>query len=157
MAGAEGAPTPELPIPLIVLGVWESISALSVLALLFLQAALIFGVILHGWAAVLVVLTHSLLSAYAAWTIFRQELIGWQISIFKTAIWTVSMLVTYLHRPDILPLLREMGYNSPALRIYEQSPQLLSTIWLGSTVIMIVLIVFVLYARRFFPRDARTG
>ena len=65
---------PGLPVPLAILGVWQALGAFSVFAILFMRVTFVFGVVLHGAAAVLVLLTYSVLCGYAAWAIFRQKL-----------------------------------------------------------------------------------
>jgi len=150
-----GTPAPGLPIPLAILVVWQALAAFSVFAVLLARVAIVFGVVLHGAVAFLVLLTHSVLSAYAAWAIFRQKLIGWQIALFTTSFWTISWLVCYLRRPDLLQLFREMGYGDQTLRIYEQFPHFLPLIWMGSIVMMTVFLVFLLYTRKFFPTEER--
>jgi hypothetical protein len=148
-----GAPSPRLPVPLAILAVWEALSALSVLAILIIPATLVFGVVIRGLPASLIFLAHSLLSAYAAWTIYRQQLIGWTVSLFKIVFWTVSALVTALRRPDMAALFREMGYNDQTLLVYQQFPRLLPMVWVGTAVMMTVVIVFILYARKSFPAE----
>jgi hypothetical protein len=150
-----GTPAPGLPVPLAILGVWQALGVLSVFTTLFVRGAFVFGVVLHGAAAFLVLLTLSILSGYAAWAIFRRKLIGWQIALFIAGFGTINMLVSYVRRPDLLQLFREIGYNDQTLRIYEQSPQLLAVFWLGSIVFMTVYLVFLLYTRKFFPTEER--
>jgi hypothetical protein len=146
---------PGLPVPLAILGVWQALGAFSVFLTLLMQVAIVFGVVLHGAAAFLVLLTFSILSGYAAWAIFRQKLIGWQIALFIAGFGTINMLVSYVRHPDLLQLFRETGYNDQTLRIYEQSPQLLSVFWVGLIVLMTVYLVFLLYTRKFFPTEER--
>jgi len=153
MAG--GTPAPELPVPLAILGVWQALGVFTVFITLFMPVAVVFGVILHGVAAFLILLTYSVLSGYAAWSIFRQRLIGWQIALFNAGFWTISMLVTDLRHPDLLQLYREMGLNAQALRMYEQFPQFLSVIWAGVIVMMTVLLVLILYTRKYFATESQ--
>jgi hypothetical protein len=149
-AGCEADKT-GLPVPLAILGGWEALSAFSVFVALFMPMTIVFGFVVHGITAFLVFLAHSILSGYAAWFIFRQKLIGWKISLFKTGFWTISMLVTYARYPDLLQLYRGIGLNAQTVRIYEQVPQLLTVVWVGLLAMMTVLLVFILYARKFFP------
>jgi hypothetical protein len=150
---AEGTSAPGLPVPLVILGVWQGLGALSLLAIMFFRVTFVFGVILHGAAAVLVLLTYSALSGYAAWAIFRQKLIGWQIALFFAGFGAINMLVTYVRHPDMLQLYREMGFNGQALRIYEQFPQFLPVVWVGTIVGITAFLVFLLYTRKFFPTE----
>jgi hypothetical protein len=135
--------------------VWQALGAFSIFAIMFMRVTFLFGVVLHGAAAVLVLLTYSVLSGYAAWAIFRQKLIGWQIALFFVGFGTINMLVTYLRHPDMLQMYREMGFNDQSLRIYEQFPQFLPFIWGGTIVGMTAFLVFLLYTRKFFPPDER--
>ena len=148
-----GSPAAGFPVPLAILGAWEAFSAFSVLAVLFVRVTIVFGVVVHGAGAALILLTCSVLSGYAAWAIFRQRLIGWQIALFMAGFWTVSMVVTLLRHPDVPQLFREVGYNEQTLHIYEQLPQLLPVIWVGTIVMMTALLVFILYTRKYFPTE----
>jgi len=152
--GVAGAsPAPGLPVPLVILVVLQGFSAFSMLGALLVPAAVLFGVVVRGTGAFLVFLTQSVLSGYAAWAIFRQKLIGWQIALFTTSFWVISWLVSSFRRPNLLQLLREMGFGDEALRFYEQSPHALPLIWMVSSVVVIALLVFILYTRKFFPAE----
>jgi hypothetical protein len=63
------------------------------------------------------------------------------------------MIVTFLRHPDMMQIFREIGYDARALHVYEQFPQLLPGIWLGSILMMTVFLVFLLYTRKFFPPE----
>ena len=151
VAGA--TPSPALPVPLVILVVWQGFSAFSIFAALLMRVAILFGVVVHGATASLVFLTHCVLSGYAAWAIFRRKLIGWQIALFTTSFWAISCLVGSVRRPNLLQLLREMGFGDEALRFYEQFPRLLPLVWVVSIVVMIGFLVFLLYTRKFFPTE----
>ena len=150
-----GGPAPGLPVPLAILGVWQALGVFSVFLTLFMRVGIVFGVVLHGAATFLVLLTISILSGYAAWAIFRQKLIGWKIALFMAGFGTISALVSYVRQPNLLQLIREIGFTGQTLRIYEQFPQFLPLVWMGTIVMMTVLIVFILYTRKFFPTEVR--
>jgi hypothetical protein len=150
---AGATPAPGLPVPLVILVVWQGFSAFSMLGALLVPAAVVFGVVVRGAGAFLVFLTHSVLSGYAAWAIFRQKLIGWQVALFTTSFWAISWLVGSVRRPNLLQLLREMGFADEALRFYEQSPHALPLLWMVSIVVMIGFLAFLLYTRKFFPTE----
>jgi hypothetical protein len=65
------------------------------------------------------------------------------------------MVVFYLRYPDMMQLLRDMGYSEQTLQIYNQFPKLLPMTWVGSIVMMTVYLVFLLYTRRFFLAEKR--
>jgi len=158
-AGAQpagGPPAPELPIPLAILGVWQALGALYMFAALFMRATFVFGFVLHGAAASLFLLTFSVLNGCAAWAILRQRLIGWNIALFMAGFGTINLVVTYLRRPDLLQLFREVGYSERTLRIYEQFPQFLAIFWVAMIIGVTAFLVFLLYTRKFFPGLERT-
>jgi hypothetical protein len=149
-----GISAPALPIPLIILGVLQAIGSVTFLVFVFVMPGIImFGAFLRGTAAVAVFLTYGVLSGYSAWMVFRQKVIGWQIAMVTPSLGLISTVITYFRRPGMLQLFREAGFNSQALRIYEQFPQMLLFIQVGKMVIAIVMIAFIVYTKRFFPKD----
>jgi hypothetical protein len=145
-------PAPGLPPAVAILGVWQAVAAFSVFVCVCVYPrTILFGVLLHGAAAVLVLLTYSVLFGYAAWMVFRQNLLGWQITIFTTGFGIISALVTILRRPDMPQLYRQMGFDQNALHVFEQFPQFWPVMWWGMMVMGTVILVFVLYTRKFFP------
>jgi hypothetical protein len=152
-AGALQVSSP--PGPVIILAIWQALGAAGAFAPLLMRVAIVFGVVLHGMAALLVMLTSSALFAYSVWPIWRQKLIGWQIALFSTGFWTISMLVTFARHPDEQQLYREMGYNE-ALQMYQQLPHLRSLAFSVCSLTMVAALVFLLYTRKFFPPARRT-
>jgi len=150
---AAGASTSGLPVPLAILGGWEALSALSVFAALFMRMVMMFGVVLHGAAAVLVLLAYSVLSGAAAWLIFRRKVLGWTLALFKTGFWTVSLIVSCFHVPDMGQAMRDIGYDANALQIYEQVPHFMVGVLVGTILMMTGLLIFILYSRKFFPAE----
>jgi hypothetical protein len=145
-------PTPGLPPAVAILGVWQAVAAFIMFVCMFIfPMTVVFGVVLHGAAAVLVMLTYSVLFAYTAWMVFRQKLLGWRIAILTTGLGMISALVTILRPPDMLQLYRQMGFDQKMLHFYEQVPQFWPVMWWGMMVMGTVL-VFVLYTRKFFPK-----
>ena len=149
----ETAPS-ALPVPLAILGALEAFGSLFVLAMVFVMpVTVMFGVVLRGRAALAIFLTYSILGGYAAWMIFRKKLIGWHIALFTAGLGLVSMLVTYLRRPDMLQLFQEVGNNNQPVSVYELFPQFLPLVWLAMIVMMVVMIAFIIYTKQFFPKE----
>lgn len=153
--GAEETLGQGFPVPLAILGALQALGALTVFSVLFMRVVFVFGVVVHGAAAVLFFLTFSVLSGYAAWAIFRKKLIGWKIGLFITGLGVINGLVTYLRHPDMLHLFREMGYSEQMLNLSSQFPQFQTIFSIGSIVVASAYLVFVLYTRKFFaPRES---
>jgi len=139
------------PVAVIVLAVWQGLGALAVLAYPIVRAAVVFGLVLRGPLALGVLLTNSVLSGYAAWSIYRRRFAGWAVALCMTVFWAASG-VTTLARCDMLQLFREMGWSEQQLRIYRQFPQMLTIMWGACLVVFVVLLVFILYCKRYFSR-----
>ncbi len=144
-------PTSYVPVPVIILAIWEGLGVFAVLAFLVVRVTVVFGVVLHGPAAFLVLLVHSALGGYAAWLIYRRKLLGWAIALFKTVFWTASAVTTFAGH-DVLQIYREMGLSEEQLHTYEQFPQVQTMIWLMTLPVMTALLVFILYTKKFFSQ-----
>ncbi len=152
-----GTPAASLPVPLAILGGWEATTALSVVAVLFMRMTIMFGVVLHGASAVMVLLAYSLLSAFAAWFIFKKNLAGWYLALGKTAIWTASLIVTCFRPVDMAKIMRDQGYDEKTLTISNQMPHLMTGTMAMSAILMTGLVCYILYARKYFPTDPQTS
>lgn len=142
-----------LPVPLAILAGWEALSTLSVFAAIFMRMVMLFGIMLHGAAAVLVLLAYSVLSGAAAWFIFRRNVLGWTLALFKTGFWTISLIVSCFHVPNMGQAMRDLGYDTNTLQLFEQTPHFTVGILVGTILMMTSLLVFILYTRKFFPSE----
>lgn len=140
-----------LPVPLAILAVWQGFGVFTIFAFLFARVTFLFGVIIHGAATFLILLTYSVVSGYAAWSIFRQKLIGWYVALFITGFGILNILVTYLRHFDMMQFYREMGLNAQTLHLYDQFPQMLPMVWVSMILGITLFLIFLLYTRKFFP------
>jgi hypothetical protein len=152
---APAAASTGLPIPLVILGVWQGMGVFSVFAALIMPVTFFFGFVVRGAGAILILLGYSVLSGYASWSIFHQRLIGWKICLFAAAFGTVSLVISFARYPDLMKFYEQMGLHSQNLQIYEQFPQLLTFMWVSIIVGLTAFMVFVLYTRRYFPPNGR--
>ncbi|MGO9269479.1 MAG: hypothetical protein ACLQOO_04340 [Terriglobia bacterium] len=135
----------------VVLAVWQGLGVISVVAYPIVRAAVVFGLVLRGPLALGVLLANSVLSGYAAWSIYRRRFAGWAIALFTTVFWTASW-VTTMARHDLLEVYREMGLSEQQMRIYQQSPQMLTIVQGACLVVPVGLLVLLLYCRKYFSR-----
>jgi ABC-type microcin C transport system permease subunit YejB len=122
-----------------------------VLAFLFVQSTVLFGVVLHGLAAFLVLLAVSVLSGFAAVLIYRRDFVGWALALFNAIFGIANMFITFAGH-DMLQIYREMGLNEQQLQSFQQFPQMPRMIWLMTLPVTIVYLALLLYTKRFFPR-----
>lgn len=151
------APTPSLPVPLAILGGWEAVTALSVVAAVFMRLTTMFGVVLRGTPAVLVLLAYSLFSASAAYFIFKRNLAGWYFALGKSGLWTISQIVTCFRPVDMAKLLKDQGYDERGLAVFNQMPHFMTGMMAASALFMTGLLCFILYARKYFPTEDQSS
>lgn len=143
--------TLEIPVPLVILGLWEGWQALSVFGFILVRATVLFGVVVHGAAAFLTLLLYSALSGYAAWLIFHRKLAGWGIALFTTVFWTASAVALFF-RHGVTQLSRELAVMPRQAQSFQQFPRLVHVTLGASLTLMIALLIFLLYTRKFFVK-----
>jgi hypothetical protein len=148
---AAGSP----PVSIILLALLECLGALAVLSLLMVRANVVFGVVVRGPGVILLMTGHAILSALAAWLVFRRDYLGWAISLFKTLFWAASWLVTLLSR-DLVDVYRQMGLNEQQLRAFRLVPHFQSVVAVSSMSAFAIYFILIWYTRKFFSR-AGTG
>ncbi|HXH51529.1 MAG TPA: hypothetical protein VNM47_19495 [Terriglobia bacterium] len=146
-----GTPSRELPVPVILLVVWEALGAISMWPLLIspVRTTFLFGYILRGWTVVVLMLAFSALSAAAAWLIYRKRLAGWTISFWKLLFFGASAGVSFL-TGSVFRLFVEMGQTPGREKFAQLFPQFVTVVMVGSLVICAVYLALLIYWRRFF-------
>lgn len=151
-AGAEPRTTGSgVPVPVVILAIWQGLGALSVFFILFLRppTAVLFDVVLHGAAAYLFFLVYSVLCGVAAWLIYRRNFTGWAMALLIDLFFmasTVAMLAGHA-----LPrLYAEVAGTEQGLRFYKQFPEMMHVVFGFSLVFMGALLAFIWYTKKFF-------
>jgi hypothetical protein len=139
----------KVPVPLVILAVWQGSGIFAPFGLLVLKSVFVFGIFLHGPSTILYALAISGLSGYAAWATFHQKLIGWEIGLYM-AIFGIASFVTTFAGHDLMQVYRQMGLNEDQLRTFGQLPQLASVIWIMTLVSFTGYFAFLVYTRKFF-------
>ncbi len=139
----------KVPVPVIVLAIWQGLGVFAVFAFLVVRATVVFGLVLHGAAAFLLMSAFSVLSGCAAWLIYQRKFVGWAIALFNAVFGMASTVTTFAGR-DMLQLYRQMGLSEQQLQVYNQFPQLLSAIWIITIPVTGAYLVFLLYTKKFF-------
>jgi hypothetical protein len=140
------------PVSVLILAIWEALGVSAVLAFFVIRATFLFGMVVHGLAAFLVLLSFSTLSGFAAVLIYRREFVGWGIAVFKVLFGLANMVANFAGH-DILQLYREMGLSEQQVQIYQQFPQLQSWIWVMIMPVMIAYLALLFYTRKYFSRS----
>jgi hypothetical protein len=120
-----------------------------------MRATVVFGVVVRGPAAIVLMTANAALSGIAAYLVYRRDYLGWAISLFRNSFWAVSWCFTLLSR-NLIDVNREMGLPEPQLQQFRQFPHfqpIFSILGIAGFVPYLILIV---YTKRFFTR-ASTG
>ncbi len=148
---AAARPSSKAPVPLIILAILQGLSVFAIFGLLMVRATIVFGAVVRGPMAFLLVLAYSCLGGCAAWLIYRRRFIGWTIALCGDAFWTASIAATFALRGD-LRIYRELGLSEQQLRTYQQFPQLAKVTWGVSLLLMMARLVFILYTKKYFSQ-----
>jgi len=154
MAGT-GQAAGRLPVAIILLALLECLGVLAVFSLLVVRAGVVFGIVVRGPGAILLMTAHAILSGIAALLIYRRAYLGWAICLFKSLFWAASCVVTLLTR-DFIHLYREMGFNEQQLQVFHQLPQLQPAALVLGALGPASYVVLILYTKKYFSR-ADTG
>jgi len=119
-AGMQTAPAAQTPVPVMLLGAWECLGVAAVLSMLMIPATILFGFVVRGLGAILVMSAFSFLSGVAAWLIFRRDPMGWVISLGKVVFFGTSWMVTLLTR-DLMEVYRQIGLSEEQIRLLQVS------------------------------------
>jgi len=139
-------------VAVIVLAVLEGLGGLAIVSFVWVRVIVLFGVVLHGFPAFLVLLAHSIASGFAVWLILQRKFTGWLLALLKNILWMVSSVLT-LARYDISQLSREMGFDEKQLQVFQQFPQMQTLTWIMTLASLGATVIFIWSTRRFFPRD----
>jgi hypothetical protein len=127
-----------------------------VLSLLVMRANVIFGVVVRGPGAILLITVHAILSGIAAILVYRRDYLGWAISLCKTLFWTTSWLVTFLSR-DLVDIYRQMGFSEQQLQLFRQIPRFQWVLSVLSLVGCAAYLILIWYTKKFFRRAGTAG
>jgi hypothetical protein len=142
-----------VPLVVLVLTLLYGFTAVMTLATAFFAVLPYPGGILTGPPAAAISVLSALLSAAVAWGIYGRRVWAWGTAVGLSAVGTLYGVLTY-SRIDPDALYRAQGYDPG--RMHSGTPDLLRSpvIWIGMFVWGLLYLVFLLWARRYFPRPA---
>lgn len=146
---AEARARAKVPVPVIILAVWQGFGVFAPFSLLILRSTFLFGIFLHGTAAILYLSAYAGFCGFASWSIFRQKLIGWETALFVTLFGMASFVTTFAGC-DLLQIYRQMGIPEEQLQIFYQFPQMTLITWIMSLLGFTGYFAFLVYTRKFF-------
>ena len=153
--GSDGRAVGQPPVPVILLALYECLGAMALFSLLIVKANVVFGIVVRGPAAILLMTAHAVLSVIAACLVYRRDYLGWAISLFKTLFWAASWVFTLLSR-DLIDLYREMGLADQQMLIFRQLPHFHAVVLVSTTAGFAVSGALIFYTKKFFSKSAET-
>lgn len=150
-ASAVQSPGRKLPVPVIILAVWETISALSGLMVLAAPLAVtaFFGHVIRGWEAVACMLVFSALSGLAAWLIYQVRFAGWMLALIKLLFFGASSLVSFANGAMARASV-QMLQGPEQARMVQFFPDFLKVMMVTAAVFGVAYLALLIYCRKFF-------
>jgi hypothetical protein len=143
--------TDRCPLPVLGVSLWTALLAFGLLFTMVAGTAVVplFGFLLAGFPAAAVCLGLALLWFWAAWRLYRCDILAWWIVVVSMVGFTISSILTY-SRHNLSELYTLMGY-SPA-QIAAMEPYALPQAFVTWGILLWILPVlgFLLYIRRYF-------
>lgn len=149
------------PVLVILLAVWKAFSALSVLAAAALvPMAFLFGFVVRGIAARLLMLALFAVYAFCAWGLYKLRTEGWWVSVAVSVFWMISGLVSMV-RLDmsayVAEMYRTMGIGSLPFDIFKENPGFMQFSMGMGILFGVVILALLIYSKRYFRRQVEAG
>ena len=152
--------TDRVPLPILALVLLMIFAAISVIGCVAYGVAPIFGVVLTGAPAVIVLIAIAGLCAYVALQLYRLKRAAWWTLIFIDVIGAANAAYTFAVI-DLGKLYEQMGVMTPQLRAMHLTDLYRDpTLWILMGICWIALFAYVIWTRRFFdatPPRTRAG
>lgn len=151
--------TDGVPLPVLGTSLWLGLAAVAILSIPAFGAFPVFGTLRTGWATAPYVLLLAGASGVLCVTVFRRRPAGWYGTLALVLLLGTSYLVTFA-RVRILEFYKATGSLPPqqlrALEVIDMRPIQHAAI-AGQAVVMVGLLAFLLYLRRFFTSRPERG
>jgi hypothetical protein len=150
-----------LPVPILILAVWFSISGLSMLLILpWFPLTTVFGFFVRGWPARLIFLAFATASGYCAWSFCKLRVEGWWIAVFSWIFWFLSGAVSVikLGLSGIYgQAYQQMGIDPQQMAIHIFGPDSIKVLWGIGLLISCAFFALILYTKRYFRPPQQTA
>ena len=143
--------TDSCPFPVLGGALSFALGALSLLLMPLQYRAVfpLFGTLISGPAAILVLVALGLISGWLAWGLFRMKIAAWWASIAMIVVGGVSTTMT-LARVDLVELYREMGLPEEQLDAIAQLGSFGNAIAGFSALSILLMLAYMLWLKKYF-------
>jgi len=150
--------TDRLPLPILAFGLMASFEAVYY----FLQGVAaplfpFFGRYLTGLPGALAFVVIAALDVYIAVSFFRMKVAGWWVAVLTVLVRLSSAAITFA-RGNLFQAYSRMGWSQAEIDRLQRNPLFRGGVFLWwSLGFMVVYLGFLLWTKRYFPVDAKTG
>lgn len=150
--------TDACPLPVLATSLWFGVGALWILAMPLMYGSVVplFGVLVSGTKATMMILAGSALWIYLAWATYRLKIAGWWTALVAFALFSVSATITFL-RVDVMEIYRRLGYPEEQIAQIQSLGVFTSKTAMWWTIAFFLLfLMYLLWIKKYFRAATKT-
>jgi hypothetical protein len=148
--------TDRCPLPVLALSLGLGFAAVLCVPLAMRPVVPLFGILVGGWSAALLILGGAVVAGLLARSTYRLESAGWWATTVLLVVVGASIALTFLRVPPV-EYYRQLGYPEEQLMLLERSSLGHPSLVVWSTVVLTLLsVAYMIAVRRFFAPHARS-
>jgi hypothetical protein len=150
--------TDTCPLPVLATSLWFGVGALWILAMPLSYGSVVpmFGVLVSGAKATVILLAGSALWIYLAWATYRLKIAGWWTALAAFALFSASATITLL-KVDVMEMYRRLGYQEEQIEQIRSLGVVTSkTAMWWSIVFFFLFLIYLLWIKKYFRAAAQT-
>jgi len=148
--------TDACPLPVLATSLWFVVGGLWFLAMPLMYGSVVplFGVLVSGTKATVMILAGSALWIYLAWATYRLKIAGWWTALVAFALFSVSAAITFL-KVDLMEMYRRLGYPEEQIDQIRSLGVFTGKIAVWWTILFFLLfLIYLLWIKKYFRAAA---
>jgi hypothetical protein len=145
--------TDTCPLPVLAASLWFAVGALRLLAMPLTSGSVLplFGVLVSGTKATVVIVAVSVIWLYLAWATYRLKIAGWWTALVVFAFFSMSATVTFL-KVNLMELYRRLGYPEAQIEQIRRSLSFLTgkTLMWWMVSFFLLALIYLLWIKKYF-------
>jgi hypothetical protein len=146
--------TDRCPLPVLGAAFWTTLAAPCLLIMPLAGAAVLpfFGAFLSGWPAAVLCVVFGLVWLWAAWRIYKLDILGWWVVVSFVGLFSLSSILTY-SRHSIFELYALMGYSQAQMDLMREYTLPQSFLTWGVLAWVLPMLGYLIFIRRYFRKS----
>jgi hypothetical protein len=148
--------TDTCPLPVLATSLWFCVGVLSFLAMPLMRGSILplFGVLVSGTKATVMILAVSALWLYLAWATYRLKIAAWWTALVALALFSLSATITFL-KVDLMEMYRRLGYPEQQIEQIRSLGFLTGKTMMWPMIIFFLLfLIYLLWIKKYFRAAA---